>query len=93
MPASCYHLSSETYAEQKINALHNSKGNNANFPDPHMLENNVYNFHAHPWPKNTILIEGMYFNLIPLGRKKPAALVFLFIFIYLFTLFTVDIQF
>ena len=71
-----------------------------------MSVNNVYNFDAHPWPKNTILIAGdsminginekristnfksvkvrcfsgatiddMYFNLIPLLRKKPAALV------------------
>ena len=71
-----------------------------------MPVNNVYNFDAHPWPKNTILIaedsminginekrirtnfksvkvkcfsvamiDGMYFNLIPLLRKKPAALV------------------
>ena len=68
--------------------------------------NNVYNFDAHPWPKNTILIAGdsminginekristnfksvkvrcfsgatiddMYFNLIPLLRKKSVALV------------------
>ena len=66
----------------------------------------IYDFDAHPWPKNTILIaensminginekristnfrsvkvrcfsgatiDGMYFNLIPLLRKKPTALV------------------
>ena len=71
-----------------------------------MSVNNVYNFDAHPWPKNTILMTGssminginekrfstnfksvkvrcfsgatiddMYFNLIPLLRKKQAALV------------------
>ena len=71
-----------------------------------MSVSNVYNFDAHPWPKNTILIaedsminginekrirtnfksvkvkcfsvamiDDMYFNLIPLLRKKPAALV------------------
>ena len=71
-----------------------------------MSVNNVYNFDAHPWPKNTILIAGdsminginekristnfksvkvrcfsgamiddMNFNLTPLLRKKPAALV------------------
>ena len=106
VPASCNHSSSETAAEQKINAPDNSSGNNANFPNPLMSVNNVYNFDEHPWPKNTILIAGdsmingiskkrisanfksvkvrcfsgatiddMYFNLIPLLRKKPAALV------------------
>ena len=104
--ASCNHLSSETTSEQKINAPDNSKGSNANFPNHHISVNNVFNFDAHPWPKNTILIAGdsminginekristnfksvkvrclsgvtiddMYFNLIPLLRKKPAALV------------------
>ena len=92
--------------EQKINAPDNSGGNNANFSNPHMSVNNVYNFDAHPWLKNTILIaadsminginekrisknfksikircfsgdtiDDMYFNLIPLLRKKPVALV------------------
>ena len=106
VPASCNHSSSETTAEQKINAPDNSSRNNADFPNPLMSVNNVYNFDAHPWPKNTILIAGdsminginekristnfksvkvrcfsgatiddMYFNLIPLLRKKPAALV------------------
>ena len=106
VPVSCNHSSSETAAEQKINAPDNSSGNNANFPNPLMSVNNAYNFDAHPWPKNTILIAGdsminginekristnfksvkvrcfsgatiddMYFNLIPLLRKKPAALV------------------
>ena len=106
VPASCNHSSSETTAEQKIIAPDNSKGNNANFPNPHMSVNNVYNFDAHPWLKNPILMAGdsmtngineeristsfksvivkcfsgaaiddMYFNLIPLSRKKPAALV------------------
>ena len=54
--ASRNHSSSETTAEQKINAPDNSKGNNANFPNPHMSVNNIYNFDAHTWPKNTILI-------------------------------------
>ena len=58
MPASCNGSSSETAAEQKINAPDNSKGNNATFPNPLMSVNNVYNFDAHPWPKNTILIAG-----------------------------------
>ena len=106
VPASSYHFSSETAAEQKINARGNSKGNNANFPNPHLSVNNIYNFDGHPWPNNMILIAGdsminvinekristnfksvkvrcfsgstiddMYFNLIPLLRKKPAALV------------------
>ena len=106
MPASYNHSLSETIAEQKINAPDNSSGNNANFPNPLMSVNNVYNFDKHPWPKNTILIagdsmingiskkristnfksvkvrcfsgatkDGMYFNLIPLLKKKPSALV------------------
>ena len=58
VPASCNHSSSETAAEQKINAPDNSSGNNANFPNPLMSVNNAYNFDAHPWPKNTILIAG-----------------------------------
>ena len=105
VPASCNHSSFKTAAEQKINTSDNLKGNNANFPNPH-LSVNVYNSDAHPWPKNTILIardsminginkkristnfksvkvrcfsgatiDDMYFNLIPLLRKKPAALV------------------
>ena len=40
----------------KINASDNSIGNNANFPNPLMSVSNVYNFDAHLWPKNTILI-------------------------------------
>ena len=58
VPAPCNHSSSETTAEQKIIAPDNSKGNNANFPNPHMSVNNVYNFDAHLWSKNTILIAG-----------------------------------
>ena len=58
VPASCNQSSSETPAKQKINAPDNSKGNNANFPNPHMSVNNVYNFDAHLWSKNTILIAG-----------------------------------
>ena len=54
VPVSCNH-SSETAAEQKINATDNSKGNNAN---PYLSVNNIYNFDAYPWPKNTILIAG-----------------------------------
>ena len=106
LPASCNHSSSETTKGQKIIAPNNSKGNNANFSNSHMSVNNVYNFDAHPWPKNPILIAGdtmingineeristsfksvkvkcfsgaaindMYFNLIPLLRKKLAPLV------------------
>ena len=106
VPASCNHSSSETAAKQKISAPDNSIGNNANFRNPLMSVNNVYNFDAHPWPKNTILIAGdsminginekristnfksvkvrcfsgvaiddMYCNIIPLLRKKSAALV------------------
>ena len=58
VPASCNHSSSETAAEQKIIAPDNSNRNNANFPNPHMSVNNIYNFDAHPWPKNTVLIAG-----------------------------------
>ena len=59
VPGSCNHSSSETAAEpQKINAPDNSSENNANFPNPLMSVNNAYNFDAHPWPKNTILIAG-----------------------------------
>ena len=108
-PASRNHSSSETTdttVEQKIKVPDNSSGNNANFSNPLMSINNVYNSDAHLWPKNTILIAGdsminginekpisknfksvkvrcfsgatiddMYFNLIPLLRKKPVALV------------------
>ena len=108
-PASRNHSAPETTdttVEQKINAPDNSSGNNANFSNPLMSVNNVYNVDAHPWPNNTILIAGdsminginekristsfksvkvrcfsgaaiddMYFNLIPLLMKKPAALV------------------
>ena len=58
VPASCNDSSSETAAEQKINAPDNSSANNATFLNPLMSVNNVYNFDAHPWPKNTILIAG-----------------------------------
>ena len=106
VPASCNHSSSESAAEQKINARDNSKGNNANFHNPPLSVNNIYNFDTRPWPKNTILIAGdsiinginekristnfksakvrcfsgptidnMYFNLIPLLRKRPTAFV------------------
>ena len=56
--ASRNHSSSETTVEQKSNAPDNSSGNNANFSNPLMSVNNVYNFDAHPWPKNAILITG-----------------------------------
>ena len=55
------HTSSETTdttVEQNINAPDNSSGNNAHFSNPLMSVNNVYDFDAHPWPKNTILIAG-----------------------------------
>ena len=58
MAASRNHSPFETTVEQKINAPDNSSGNNANFPNPLMSVNNVYNFDAHPWAKNTILIAG-----------------------------------
>ena len=58
VPASCIHPSCETAAEEKINAPDKSSRNNANFLNPLMSVNNVYNFAAHPWPKNTILIAG-----------------------------------
>ena len=58
VPASCNHSSSEPTAEQKINAQDNLKVNDANFPNPHLSVNNVYNSDANPWPKNTILIAG-----------------------------------
>ena len=41
VPASCNHSSSETVAEQKINAPDNLKVNNVNFPNPHMSVKNV----------------------------------------------------
>ena len=59
-PASRNHSSFETNhttVEQKINAPDNSSENNANFINPLMSVNNVYNVDAHPWPKNTILME------------------------------------
>ena len=55
---SCNHSSSETAGEQKINAPDKSSENNANFLNPLMSVNNGYNFDAHPWLKNTILIAG-----------------------------------
>ena len=58
VPASCIDPSSETAAEKKINAPDNPSRNNANFLNPLMSVNNVYNFAAHPWLKNTILIAG-----------------------------------
>ena len=100
IPASRNHLPSNTTEEEKINVPDNSTRT------PLMSVNNVYNFDAHPWPNNTILIAGdcminginekristnfkcikvrcfseatiddMYFNLIPLLRKKLAVLV------------------
>ena len=100
MTASRDHSSFATTVEQKINAPDNSSWNNTNFLNP-LISVNVYNFDAHPWTKNTILIAGdslvnginekriftnfksvkvrcfsgatiddMYFNLIPLLRKK-----------------------
>ena len=107
MPASHNHSSSETTIGQMINGLDNSSENNASFPNPLMSVNNVYNFDAHPWPKNNILIAGdsmineinekristnfksvkvrgvsgamidhMYFNFIPLLRKKTSCFSF-----------------
>ena len=58
MPASRDYSSSETTVEQKINASDNSSRNIAIFPNPLMSVNNVDNFDAHTWQKNTILIEG-----------------------------------
>ena len=58
MPASRNHSSFETTVEKKINALDNSRGNNANFSNPLISVNNIYNSDAHPWAKNTILIAG-----------------------------------
>ena len=48
VPASCNHSSSETAAEQKINAPDNPSGNNANFQNTLASVNNVYNFDTHP---------------------------------------------
>ena len=48
----------DTTVEQKINQPDSSSGNSANFSNPLMSVNNVYNVDAHPWPKNTILIAG-----------------------------------
>ena len=56
MPASRNHSSSETTVIQNINVPDNSSG--ANFPNPLVSVNNIYNFNAHPWPKNAILIAG-----------------------------------
>ena len=47
-PASRNHSSSEATAELKINTPDDSNGNNANFLNPLMSVNNVYNFDAHP---------------------------------------------
>ena len=60
-PASRNHSSPETTdttVEQKIIAPDSSSGYNANFSNPLMSVNNVYNVDAHPWLKNTILIAG-----------------------------------
>ena len=46
----------KTTVERKINVSDNTSG--ANFPNPLMSVNNLHNFDAHPWPKNTILIAG-----------------------------------
>ena len=54
MPSSRNHSSSETTVEQKINVPDNSSG--TNFSNLLMSVNNVYNFDAQLWPKNTILI-------------------------------------
>ena len=59
VPATCNNSSSETTAEQKINAPHKSSGNNVNFSNP-LMPVNVHNFDAHLWPKNTILIAGTF---------------------------------
>ena len=56
MSASGNHSSSETTVEQKLDIPDNSRG--GNFPNSLMSVNYVYNFDAHPWPKNTILIAG-----------------------------------
>ena len=100
-PASRNHSSSETTdttVEQKINAPDNSSGNNANFSNPLMSANNVYNVYNYNAGDSMInginerristnfksvkvrcfsgaTIHDMYFNLIPLLRKKPTALV------------------
>ena len=57
-PASRNHSSSEATEKQKISAPDDSNGNNANFLNPLVSVNDAYNFDAHPWPKNTILIAG-----------------------------------
>ena len=49
MLASRNQSSSETTLEQKINVPDNSSG--ANFSNPLMSIKDVYNFDAHPWPK------------------------------------------
>ena len=58
MPPSPNHLSSETTVMRKINIPDSSSG--AYFPNSLMSVNNVYNFDAHPWSKNTILVAGVY---------------------------------
>ena len=68
MPALRNHSSSETTVEQKINAPDNPFGNYANFPNLLMSVNNLYNFNAHPWSKNTILIAG-YSNIHGINEK------------------------
>ena len=57
MPASRNQSSSETTVEQKINVPDNSV--RTNFPYSLMSVNNIYNFNAHPWSTNTILIAGV----------------------------------
>ena len=68
MPALRNYSSSETTVEQKINAPDNPFGNYANFPNLLMSVNNLYNFNAHPWSKNTILIAG-YSNIHGINEK------------------------
>ena len=51
------HISKTDNNKQKINAPNNSSGNNANFTNRFMSVN-VYNFDAHHWPNETILIAG-----------------------------------
>ena len=61
MPASRNRSSSEAIEEQKINVSDSSSGDSSN----------VYNFDAHPLPKNSILIAG---NSMINGIDKKASL-------------------
>ena len=49
-----HHL--KTTVEKMSNVSNNLSG--ASFPNPLMSVKNVFNFDAHSWPKNTILIAG-----------------------------------